>query len=803
MVALLLLNVWSSSGIHEKKGSIGVISGGGYIGSRLVDYLSFDRGYSVVAFDRNPRNSSRPVVKLSAENIPTEYLQSFDTIVYLGGLVGRSPCGKQPNVTFKENVEDLVELAVRMKYDQLLLFASTSSLLTGWGGAQVAENTPLHTSEFDHYEASMAMREISLRLLSKENPLTFPRAISMRLGTVVGLSPSQRTDYLHIGLVCSAFINGLMTVTHPETFRSALWLEDLVRVVENLHEKASSLKRFDIFHVQSHWGSVGNIANAVASVTHAQVRVKEHAPAPDITGFSLDSGKLEAAINFSFKGTLDTVTKHLVDNVASICVSRNLMSPLKSENGNLSRCVVCGNTDMMPVLDLHNQPLSSDFFETKEKARACDTYPLAISRCRVCHHTQLSRFVDHARLFQDNTHFSSTRIVSNDYFIWLSSKIVAEVQAGRDFDGKTHRGGFVLDLACTDENKLDKFKKLDWKVYCVSPTEFAKGQDVEVNVLGKVEFDEPLPDTFDAIVGQNVLDHVQDPLAFLRACITVMGSRTRLYLQTSCEMYENGKFEAYHEHVSYFSAHSFFKLAALTNLTVTEFLKTNIHGVSCLVTFMRNPSGDLNEHSLTLKAEMAREVSIGLTSDFFYIRFGGLVHAMQKWINIRLSDLYQQGFEVAGLGAAASGMALMHFLQNVPDRKWELSFVVDETRALQGTFCPGTSTPVLPFSSLANRDLMKPLVMVVFSWNFAEDLLNKVADELRSTPVTSVLAIIPFPQQRLINVHVPTGVCSVVLENPAKFPIWPQTSSKPMLKTFAILTFKNVSLSPSFPFYFL
>ena len=83
----------------------------------------------------------------------------------------------------------------------------------------------------------------------------------------------------------------------------------------------------------------------------------------------------------------------------------------------------------------------------------------------------------------------------------------------------------------------------------------------------------PSPDSLDVIIAQNVLAHVDNPVQFLRACAAVMGTQTKLYIQTSqCEMYETGQFDTvYHEHVSFFTAHSFRKIAAIARITYYKF----------------------------------------------------------------------------------------------------------------------------------------------------------------------------------------------------------------------------------------
>jgi hypothetical protein len=336
---------------------------------------------------------------------------------------------------------------------------------------------------------------------------------------------------------------------------------------------------------------------------------------------------------------------------------------------------------------------------------------------------------------------------------------------------------------------------------------------VQVGFWGVDEVTLPPPESLDVILGQNVLAHVLDPLVFLKACAKAMGSKTRLYLQTSqCEMYESGQFDTiYHEHVSFFSAHSFSKLASLAGLTITNFTKTPIHGVSCFVTFMKGPSAGSSSssssaaagkeaallHSEPLRAALAHVVAIGLTSDFFYVQYRGVALGMQSWMNAQLNDLTAAGFEIAGFGAAAKGMVLLHYLRSAPGRTWELSFVVDESPPKQGTFCPGTTIPVKPSSALVSRDASKPFAVVVLPWNFAEEIIRKLGETLKGTATSSVLAIIPFPEQRLVHLDIASGLQSPVLENPIKLPHWPLPSqgSKQAPWVHCVLLVKNVSRS--------
>ena len=781
---------------------VAIFGSSGYIGSHLLGHLQ-GAGLDAWGYDPAAVNGTR-LRSLAAHGVSAAELRAFDAVVYLGGLAGRSACSgaASAQAVAQANVEDVAALALRLLPSQLLLFASSAALSVGSGAAQADEQAPLHAHLFDRYEASMLARELRLRHLAQELGEAFPRAVGLRFGTVVGVSPRQRTDLLHMRMGCSALTSGSIQLRHPETVRSVLWLEDASRAVASLIARPPS-PRFAVLNLQSHWSTVSAAANALAAATRARVAASEHAPAPDDAGFSLSTAALTAATGYQFEGTPTAVLQDLLPALPEICAG----APLRAAGA--PPCAICGSHDMMPVLDLAEQPLANDFFNTTASALACETFPLAIARCRACQHTQLTHFVDRARLFRDYKYVSGTTSTGRDYFSWMARKVIEEVAAA---EPARRQRGAVLDIACNDGSQLNPFRDAGWDTHCVDPAANlaplarAAGHKVQVAFWGVDAVQLP---PLDAILAQNVLAHVLNPMDFVRAAARAMGPATRLYLQTSqCEMYDTGQFDTiYHEHVSFFSAHSFARMADLAGLRVVGFEKVPIHGVSCLVTLMRReeplgalaaPAHSAALHAPALTAELSREAAAGLTTDFFYLRYRAQAQGMRAWMHRILGALSGAGYELAGFGAAAKGMVLLHYLLAVPGRQWSLSFVVDESPFKQGTFCPGTDIPVVPAAALAQRGAQgaraRPLVLIVLAWNFAEEILRKIAAGLRNTTTASVLAILPFPHQRLVRLDTATGAVSALLANPAALPPWP--TAPPAPPTFAVLLLGKVRKFP-------
>jgi SAM-dependent methyltransferase len=338
-------------------------------------------------------------------------------------------------------------------------------------------------------------------------------------------------------------------------------------------------------------------------------------------------------------------------------------------NGSIP-CVVCGSHDLQEVLDLDRQPLANDFKKTAADAEQCERYPLKLVRCRKCHHSQLSSLVDRGHLFSHYLYMSGTSKTLHEHFTWLARKVIAERSGDQTVPGT------VLELACNDGTQLDVFKQRGWRTYGVDPAENlvqmaqGKGHRVHVGFWGAQAIDGlPDPAHLDAILAQNVLAHTGRPIDFLRACHDAMGASTKLYVQTSqCEMFLTGQFDTvYHEHVSFFSGHSFLQAAEAAGLTIVDIELVPIHGKSCLVTMRKGRS--LSVGSKALAALLDKEVALGMTGDAFYDRYRRRALSLRRWMHSQLNDLHGRGYTLIAYGAAAKGMVLLHFLRQVC-RSW-------------------------------------------------------------------------------------------------------------------------------------
>ena len=312
-----------------------------------------------------------------------------------------------------------------------------------------------------------------------------------------------------------------------------------------------------------------------------------------------------------------------------------------------------------------------------------------------------TKAVSREALFSNYLYRSATSTTLQEHFRWLAAKLAAEVAHGKRQ---------VLELACNDGSMLDALvaRREAWQTFGVDPAanlaQLArdKGHTVHTGFWGALRVHtvntssmkssfEPLPAafprTFDAIVAQNVLAHVPSPVTFLRACAEVMRAHTRLYVQTSqCNMMSEGQFDTvYHEHISFFSAHSFAHAAKLSGLQIVAFETVPIHGISCLLTLMLDENepaqgaesstdgmkphvhaaapSPMGEHlrqrvSHSMRARLEQETREGVLTDLFYDGFRARALATCDWLGLQLRGLSSSGFRIGAYGAAAKGMTV-------------------------------------------------------------------------------------------------------------------------------------------------
>ena len=809
LVTFLTIALASTTNEIDGKVSVAIIGAAGYIGSFLGNHLT-KQGFQVIGFDKNPLifNTSFEIRNTASSLISKDEINSVSVIVYLGGCTGRVSCEKNRENVENENVKDILHLAKRMRSDQLLIFATTSGIYEGTGRLPGKENDIHNKNMLDTYCKSLFQREKDLRKLyhHRNHTHSVPAMIGLRFGTVIGVSLAQRTDLFIPSIFKSAYSTGVIKLNQPNSYRAFLWLQDLAEGLTLVIKKYKDLKiDFDIFNLQTFSASMIKVATTAASITGARIEINE-TRTPSL-GFSMDSSKFEETFGFKPKGYLTGILKEFDKNVPASITSKGPHMPPNVTIGNERKgsipCPVCGSHYLQEVLDLHEQPFANNFQKTAEASLKVSTYPLKLMRCKVCNHVHLAYVAEREALFDDYLYQSGTSSTLLKYFDWLSDKIQKEVD-------EVKGDHTVLEIACNDGSQLDKFKGKGWKTFGVDPAAnivpIAQGKGHEVmvgywgtkaipNVIKMKNF--PEPDKLGAIVAQNVFAHVPNPVDFLIACEKIMGKNTKVYIQTSqCQMIEEGQYDtAYHEHISFFSGFSYKKAAELSNLQITNFELTPIHGVSCLVTFMKKTKVE-EEISKAMQLRLQYESDVGINNDFFYMKYRERALKATQWMIKRIKDLRNHGYHIGAYGAAAKGMVLLHYMLSLStESELGIEFVIDDAKLKQDRYCPGTKILVYATDMLTTKvgSNTHNYGIVILAWNFWDEIASNIVKKLKGKQ-GKIVCLIPFPSPRMVYLDIESGSQTIISNLPYHVTESPNIIQMPRRRVMLITHFYNEEL---------
>ena len=366
----------------------------------------------------------------------------------------------------------------------------------------------------------------------------------------------------------------------------------------------------------------------------------------------------------------------------------------------IDSCLCCEGA-LVPLVNFGRMPLVNTYGVTEK-------FPLAVNRCKVCCHLQLSEAVDPLVLYSDYAYCSGTGKTALDFFSGFARTAMSYVPNAKR----------VLDIASNDGSQLDAFKALGLSTSGVDPAanlaEIAKAKGHAITVGLFEETFIPEGTTFDIITAQNVVAHTHRPMEFLSRCTDIMHKDSRLFIATSqANMVVLGECDTiYHEHISYFNAGSMMRLAERAGLRLLDIVMNDIHGTSYV--FVLGTSG---EPSVRVAQRMQWEKAVGLTRPGLYRWWKTHIAEKIERLGRTIDGYKKDGFLTVGCGAAAKGISML----NMAGVK--LNVLADNTPTKHYKVTSGML--IMPFDEIANLQESKVL-FVVLAWNVGLEIRRNV-----------------------------------------------------------------------------
>lgn len=232
-----------------------------------------------------------------------------------------------------------------------------------------------------------------------------------------------------------------------------------------------------------------------------------------------------------------------------------------------SACLVCSAPELRFVADLGDTPvLMGVLADSAEGARQMAKGPMHLAVCARCGHVQNTAFdsslVEYDGSYDNSLYFSAT-------FREYADSLVARLVERYDLHGRTilevgaGSGDFLTALCLAGNSKGVGFDP------SAPTTEPAPGVELVQDYFRPTDHHQD----FDLLVCRHVLEHLDDPLAFLQAIVPAAREDGVFYLEVPSAEYNfgpEGLWDCIYPHVSYFSADSLRALVVGAGLEVVD-----------------------------------------------------------------------------------------------------------------------------------------------------------------------------------------------------------------------------------------
>lgn len=382
-------------------------------------------------------------------------------------------------------------------------------------------------------------------------------------------------------------------------------------------------------------------------------------------------------------------------------------------------CRACNSSGLFLAVDLGLMPIAEVMLKNKnDKASMFDTKMFI---CKDCGLGQLEYDIKKEEVFNDDYFFFSSK--SNSVISYAESFCNYAIE-----EFNIDENDWVLEIGSNDGYLLQHFKNKGIDVLGIDPVkEMANrasflGINTIVDFFGfesavKILKEKGSPKL---IVANNVLAHVPDIQDFMMGLFVLCNKDTVVTIENPSilNILKLNHFDTiYHEHYSYLSCNSIFKLAEKHSLKLFNIMEVPIQGVSNRYLLSKTKKVQDSIHH-----KLKQEIDDGLFDENKWEEFyNNLINDISVF-KTKLLNIKNNKQTIYGYAASSKAVELLNFAQidnNIID------YVVDDAEDKQGKFIPGVNIPITSMNKVLE---LNPDHIIVFSWNIYNDIIAKLKE---------------------------------------------------------------------------
>jgi hypothetical protein len=391
----------------------------------------------------------------------------------------------------------------------------------------------------------------------------------------------------------------------------------------------------------------------------------------------------------------------------------------------ITKCRICGNTNLVEVLNLGTQYLTGVFPRAKETKISCG--PVQLVKCSGsdphghCGLVQMRHSFSASEMYGENYGYRSG--LNRGMVDHLYRKVDALIQQVR-----LKADDLVLDIGSNDGTSLGRYPTNGPKLVGFDPSAgkfrhyYRSDIELHTDFFSASAFQKVYGNRKARIVTSIAMFYdLEDPQGFANDVATILADDGIWHLEQSYlpTMLDTNSYDtACHEHLEYYALRQIEWIAIRAGLRVIDVERNTVNGGSFAVTLAKagaEISPNLRSVEELRKLEQAKD----LDSTAIFSSFVERVQKSRDEIISLLSTLQKQGKVVAGYGASTKGNVLLQFCGLGPQ---QIPFIAEVNEDKFGSYTPGTWIPII---SEAEAHAKAPDYYLVLPWHFRNGILKR------------------------------------------------------------------------------
>lgn len=390
----------------------------------------------------------------------------------------------------------------------------------------------------------------------------------------------------------------------------------------------------------------------------------------------------------------------------------------------IEKCRICGNNQLVEILDLGNQALTGVFHGADE---TIDKAPLVLVKCftndatKCCGLVQLKHTYDLTKMYGENYGYRSS----------LNSSMVGHLQQTVEtilgFNISLKADDLIIDIGSNDGTTLNSYPDNVATMIGIDPTAkyFKKYYKKHINIIEDFFSAKKVRDLFSEqkakiITSFSMFYDLEDPQSFTNEVADLLDEDGIWVLEQSYLplMLKNNSFDTIcHEHLEYYSLNQIQWMFNKAGLKIIDIHLNSVNGGSFCI-FAAKTSSKLPVNSSVIDRIIEEENEMQLSTMKPFEEFCDRVELLKNELIEKLNLINQSGKTVYGLGASTKGNVLLQYY-NLDSSHIKAIGEVNTDKF--GKVTPGSLIPIEDENIILEKN---PDYLLVLPWHFKSFFQN-------------------------------------------------------------------------------